>query len=120
MINTPLFKAYKLAGQVTVNSAVNPSLWLCVVIPLPLFYLSSRSFGISAVAYFLVGLIPIILFSFSYIYLLFKNPEYLRSEDYQMRMNSIRLLGDRDNPFHTQAEDIVAVTNPRLPKPNEQ
>lgn len=115
------FRTDSLAQQVAVKSAVNPSLWACVVISAPLFILASRTIGWLSVASFIVALIPVGAFAFSYLYLLFKNPEYLRSEEYQLRMNSMRLLGDKDNPLHADAEDIVSmINNPRLPPPEAQ
>ena len=86
------FRTDSLAKQVAVKSAVNPSLWACVVISVPLFVLSSKTDGWLPIASFIVALIPVGAFAFSYLYLLFKNPEYLRSEEYQLRMNSLRLL----------------------------
>ena len=115
------FKTDSLAQQVAVKSAVNPSLWACVVISTPLFILASKTVGWFSIASFAVALIPVGAFAFSYLYLLFKNPEYLRSEEYQLRMSSMRLLGDKDNPLHADAEDIVSViNNPRLPPPQAQ
>ena len=115
------FQTNSLVQQVTVKSAVNPSLWACAVISTPLFILASKVSGWLSAASFVVGLIPVVAFFISYMYLLFKNPEYLRSEDYQLRMNSMRLLGDKDNPLRAQAGDIVSViNNPQLPPPKQQ
>ncbi|HBV01287.1 MAG TPA: hypothetical protein DEF00_02745 [Candidatus Taylorbacteria bacterium] len=100
---------------------MNPSLWACVVISIPLFVLASKTEGWLSIASFIVALVPVGAFAFSYLFLLFKNPEYLRSEEYQLRMNSMRLLGDKDNPLHANAENIVSViNNPRLPPPDAQ
>jgi len=120
-MNLPPTKTDKLAQQVAVKSAVNPSLWACVVISIPLFILATRTNGWISVGFFIVALIPVGVFAFSYLYLLFKNPEYLRSEEYQLRMSSMRLLGDKDNPLHAEAEDIISVVNnPKLPPPKAQ
>ncbi len=108
----------RLSQQVAVKSAVNPSLWACVVISLPLFGLAQYSEGWMSYGFFIVALLPVTSFCVSYFYLLVKNPEYLRSADYQLRINSLRLLGDRDNPLNADAEDVITmVTNPKLPKP---
>ena len=115
------FRTDSLAQQVAVKSAVNPSLWACVVISIPLFVLASKTEGWLSIASFIVALVPVGAFAFSYLFLLFKNSEYLRSEEYQLRMNSMRLLGDKDNPLHANAENIVSViNNPRLPPPDAQ
>jgi len=108
-----------VAGKISVKSAVNPSLWACVVISLPLFYSIAKVDGWLQVAFFIVAVIPIVAFLISYIYLLFKNPDYLRSEEYQLRAESLKLLGDRDNQLNADADDIVSViNNPRLPSPD--
>ena len=115
------YRTDQIAQQVTVRSAVNPSLWACAVISFPLFCLSTQVNDWRSIAFFIIGIIPVISFCFSYFYLLFKNPEYLRSEEYQLRMNSIRLLGDKDNPLRAEAGDIVSmVNNPSLPLPEKQ
>lgn len=109
-----------LVQKVAVRTAVNASLWACGVISVPLFYFTTRITGWIQIALFVVALAPVGSFVFSYFYLLFKNPEYLRSEGYQLRAQSLRLLGEKDNPFGTKATDVVSVTNPALPAPNLQ
>jgi hypothetical protein len=114
----PPFRTEQLAQQVAVQSAINPSLWAGVVFSIPLFFLASNTNGWISIASFIVALIPIIVFAFSYIYFLITNPDYLRSESFQLRMNSIRLLGDKDNPMKAHADDIVTlINNPKLPQP---
>lgn len=107
-----------IAQQVSSKSAVNPTLWACLVISLPLFLLSKNSNGLLAIMFFTVACLPIVIFTISYFYLLFKNPKYLRSEGYQLRAEAMNLIGDRDNPFHGNARDIIDVIgNPELPPP---
>lgn len=109
------------AQQVSSKSAVNPTLWACAVISLPLFILAAIATSWIAIAFFIVALIPIALFLGSYIYMLFKNPNLLRSEDFHLRAEAMGLFGDKDNPLNADASDVIAViTNPALPVPNEQ
>jgi len=101
--------------QIETKSAVNSSLWACVAISNLCFFLSSKTSGWFSVAIFLVGLAPVISFIYSYFYFLFKNPDYLRSENYQLKMETIRLLGDKDNGLEASAKDLLHVTtNPKL------
>lgn len=110
-----------LAQQVSSKSAVNPSLWACLVVSVPLFWLSTRTAGMLSVCFIVIGCLPIVAFLISYLYLLFKNPKYLRSEEYQLRAEAMDIIGDRDNPFHADAQDIVSViNNPMLPSPDEE
>lgn len=109
------------AQQVSSRSAVNPTLWACAVISLPLFILTSFATGWLAIAFFVVALIPLVLFLCSYVYMLFKNPKLLRSEDFHLRAEAMGLFGDKDNPMNADANHVIAViTNPALPAPDEQ
>jgi hypothetical protein len=107
-----------LAQQVTTRSAVNPCLWACLVISLPLFVLSAWTDGLKSFFFFIIALLPIAAFIFSYIYLLMVKPNYLRSEEYQLRAEALEILGDKDNSLHADAHNIVSlvgITNPSLP-----
>lgn len=107
-----------LVKQVGVKSAVNASLWSCAVISLPSLFISYETSGFKAVAFFAVALLPVLAFIFSYIYLLFKNPNHLRSEGYHLRADLLRTFGDKDNPLNATADDAVRlITNPQLPAP---
>lgn len=109
------------AQQVSSRSAVNPTLWACAVVSLPLFILSATTSGWLPVAFFVVALIPVVLFLASYTYMLFKNPKLLRSEDFHLRADAMGLFGDKDNPMQADATHVVAmITNPALPAPDEQ
>lgn len=107
-----------LAQQVTTESAVNPCLWACVVISLPLFILSARTEGVKSFWFFIIGLLPVFTFVCSYVYLLLYNPKYLRSEEYQLRSEALGIFGDKDNVLNANADDVVtvAITNPILPR----
>lgn len=110
-----------LAQQVSSRSAVNPTLWACAVVSLPLFILCTTVSGWLSIAFFIVAITPVVLFLGSYIYMLHKNPKLLRSEDFQLRADAMGLFGDKDNPLNADASDVVAViTNPALPTPNDQ
>ena len=109
------------AQQVSSGSAVNPTLWACVVISLPLFVLCTMVTGLLVIAFFLVAIIPITLFLGSYIYMLRKNPKLLRSENFHLRADAMGLFGDKDSLLNADASDVVAViTSPTLPSPDEQ
>lgn len=106
-----------LAKQVVVKSAVNPSLWACVTVSIPFAVLATTTKGWLSFACFFVAVIPVGVFAYSYLYLIFKNPEYVRSEEYQLSMNKMRYMGDKDNPEVEDTEEIIPLENPKLPKP---
>ncbi len=53
-----------------------------------------------------------LLMGFAYIYFTVKNPDYLRSEDYHLRKQSIEMLGDKDNYLPVDLGDIRGIANP--------
>jgi hypothetical protein len=55
--------------------------------------------------FFLIGLI-------FYVYYSIKNPDYLRSENFQIQKQSIEMLGDKDNCENPNIKSIVLIANP--------
>lgn len=118
-MNIPV-RSDKLAQQVAVKSAVNPTLWAGLVFSLPLFILASNTNGWLSICYFIIAVIPIILFAYSYLFLLHTNPEYIRSEEYQLTMNAMRFMGDKDNPNIENADEVTPSENPELSAPRKK
>ncbi len=109
-----------LGEQASSKSAVNPSLWACLVISLPLFFFSTEISGILRFCFIVIAFLPVATFIVSYLYLLFKNPRYLRSEEYQLRAEAMGLFGNKDNPLNADATDVISViNNPLLPAPKK-
>lgn len=53
----------------------------------------------------LIGLIVFCIFAA-------KSPDYLRSENYQLKKQSIELLGDKDNMLNPNIDKVVLITSP--------
>ncbi|HRH51608.1 MAG TPA: hypothetical protein PLP23_22860 [Panacibacter sp.] len=49
---------------------------------------------------------------FGYFYFTFTNPDYLRSEHYHLKKQSLEILGDKDNLLPVDAQNIVDIANP--------
>jgi hypothetical protein len=82
-------------GLATVKhrTVVQPLLWLCGTISLGCFVISVLVKDIWLQrGLFLVGLVPIALFVFSYIYFMFKDPDRLHSEDFQLKRRSLSIV----------------------------
>jgi hypothetical protein len=47
-----------------------------------------------------------------YCYFAKKNPDYLRSESFQIQKQSIELLGDKDNHMNPNVKNIVYIASP--------
>ncbi len=77
----------------TISAIFSTSIWVTIII----FCLG--------VLFELVGLI-------FYCYFSFKNPDYLRSEKFQISKKSIEMLGDKDNQLNPNIKSIVFIASP--------
>jgi hypothetical protein len=95
-------------GRITVNSAANPSLWLCVVSLLcfSLAYLTND--GVFRWGLFGIGALPAINALVTIQRFLWTEPRYLRSEDHHLRSQLAERLGDESN----QLEVAQVLLNP--------
>ena len=50
--------------------------------------------------------------TFGYIFFTFKNPDYLRSEQYVLKKQSLEIFGTKENPISINGQNIVDITNP--------
>ena len=65
-----------------------------------------------SVLLFSIGGLFIFIGLFFYCYFSFKNPDYLRSENFQIRKQSIELLGDSDNFNNPNIANIIQIASP--------
>ena len=113
---------HQIIGRVhTSSNALLPLLWLCGLITLP-------AWGMAAwvvsnwlqVALFLAGTAPPLCAGYAYLRLLFKDPDRLQSERYQLTRLHYSLLGDdlhRGQVIEGSAEEIQ---NPLLSNEDAQ
>lgn len=105
-----------LAGKVTVRSSVNPLLWAGLVIALPLFYLADKtdSNGMR-IAFFIIASLIVLSILFAYFYFMFIKPDYLRSEEYQLKKQALEIYGDQGKELtEQQIIDATSIKNPTL------
>lgn len=72
---------------------------------------------------FLVGLVPIALFVFSYIYFMFKDPDRLHSEDFQLKRRSLSIVESKGGTVPLLPLDLTTdpyATPKLLPGEQEQ
>ena len=98
----------EIFGQITVNSAANPSLWLCVVSLLcfVLAYLTNDQ--VLRWGFFAIGALPVLNALTTIQRFLWTEPRYLRSEDHHLRSQLAERLGDESN----QLEVVQVLLNP--------
>ncbi|MBK7374821.1 MAG: hypothetical protein IPJ02_04430 [Chitinophagaceae bacterium] len=54
----------------------------------------------------------ILIATFSYFFFAMKNPDYLRSEEYHLRKQSLEILGDKEKLLPIDGQNIVDIANP--------
>lgn len=107
------------SGAYRVKNALNPLIWVIGLFASPtlvftLFKGGDRTFTST----FVIISISLVLavFLFSYLWLLFKDPDRLQSEDFQIRNRAFDLIESQPDGKELDAESIVLITNPDLPR----
>ena len=75
------------------RTVVQPLLWLCGTFSLGCFLISAlfKDLWLQR-GVFLVGVVPIVLFVFAYTYFMFKDPDRLHSEEFQLKRRSLSIV----------------------------
>lgn len=95
------------------TNAVQVICWMCVVVSIPSFYFATQQPpGTLQVALLVAGFIPIALFSFAYLYFLFKDPDRLHSEEFQLKSRSLDLIENKGGTIDMDRVNLTAITNP--------
>lgn len=89
-------------------------LLLLVVVLVGGAYLQIKEWCLILIA-IVLGLVLLLAFGV-YIFFMLKNPDYLRSESFQIRKQAIEILGDKDGLLPTDVAQVINVpyTSPKL------
>ena len=89
-------------------------LLLLVVVLVGGAYLQIKEWCLILIA-IVLGLVLLLAFGV-YIFFILKNPDYLRSESFQIRKQAIEILGDKDGLLPTDVAQVINVpyTSPKL------
>lgn len=106
-------KVMDTGGRLRVRSALNPVLWLCAIVTVPCAM--SYSWSAEKPEWLLVlAFAPVTVALFGFLVLLFKDPDKLQSEEYQIRKQSLELIQQKGDSMV-----ISAVSAVLIPKPND-
>jgi hypothetical protein len=90
----------KAAQALRVRSALNPLLWLCAIIaPFSLFIASQAENLPVLIAALIMAGAPILTTCIGFFYFLFRAPEKLQSEDYQLRHETLQMIKVSNQPI---------------------
>ena len=104
--------AQEAIGRLKVSSALNPCLWLCaLVIPSGLFG-ANKSTGWLQGACLVLTFVPVILFSIAFLYFMFKDPDKLRSEEYELRKQALEIIEEKGGRIPLTGTSIASIANP--------
>jgi len=97
------------------RTVVQPLLWLCGTFSLGCFIIAAMVKDIWLQrALFGAGVVPILLFVFSYIYFMFKDPDRLHSEDFQLKRRSLSIVERKGGTVPLLPLDLT--TDPYAPQ----
>ena len=106
-------RMFEIIGKIQVKS-ITDQLFKFGLFTLILGLLSAifSPFRWTTILIFGIGCLLIILGVVFYIYFAIKNPDYLRSEKFQIQKKSIEILGDKENQINSNVKDIVYIASP--------
>jgi hypothetical protein len=61
-----------------------------------------------------LGSVTIVVTLFAYIYLLFRDPAKLQSEDYQIRHEALQFIREKGSPVDINPTSLEAIANPAV------
>jgi len=82
-----------VASRLHVRSALNPMLWMCVIISLPMFLLAFWcSQPTLAAGFFVMGALPVFVDLWGFVRFATNAPHLLQSEEYQIKHEALRII----------------------------
>ena len=117
--DTFITKAIEAGGRLRVRSALNPILWLCAIISLPI--LLTFSFISNSHQWLMfIACGPVIAAILGFFFLLLFDRDKLQSEEYQLKKRSLELIGQKGESALIVAETLRMIEKPsdfQLKKP---
>jgi hypothetical protein len=104
--------AEEAIGRLRVSSALNPCLWLCAIaVPFGLVcaYFSTGALQVAGLA---LTFAPVVLFAIAFLYFMVKDPDKLRSEDYELRKMALEIIEEKGGRLPLSATSVDAIANP--------
>lgn len=105
-------RAIDQGGKLRVKSALNPALWMCGIISLPIFLISTWTDKFPLLLQ-VVASAPIFVTIFGFLFLLFFDRDKLQSEEFQIQKKSLEIIEQSDGLKIADASQLKLVTNPK-------
>lgn len=113
-------KAIDAGTKLKVRSALNPILWLCGLISLPIMILMITT-GKAETWMITLVFIPVVTAASGFIFLLIFDRDKLQSEEFQLQKRSLDIIQQKGEPapHFVAPEAIIAIPKPNLLKSKE-
>jgi len=110
-----LHRVGEMGGRLRVKSALNPVLWLCLIVTIPTLVIISRQENPPLWLIF-IAIAPVGCAVIGFFFLLIFDRDKLQSEDYQIRKKTLDIIREKGDKFPVLAASIQAIANPDLKK----
>jgi hypothetical protein len=100
--------------RVAVKSALNPALWICGLISVP----ATFSLGFApnpSWVHITLALGPVVVALFSFLFFMFRDPDRLQSESFQLRKQALEIIEEKGSFAVIDATTMEVISNPDLP-----
>ena len=100
--------------RVSVKNALNPVLWVCGLISVP----AAITLGFapsSSWVHVTLALAPVGVALFSFLFFMFRDPDRLQSESFQLRKQALELIEEKGSLAIIDASSIEVISNPDMP-----
>ena len=98
--------------RLRVRSALNPVLLACGVVTVPAIAGALLTSGPTRVAMLTLASLPVLVFCWGFVHFMFRDPDKLQSEDYQIQKRALDLIQEKGGPIIIASASIEAITNP--------
>jgi hypothetical protein len=101
--------------RVSVKNALNPVLWVCGLISVP----AAITLGFapnSSWVHVTLALAPVGVALFSFLFFMFRDPDRLQSESFQLRKQALELIEEKGTLAIIDASSIEVISNPDMPE----
>ena len=113
MLNVSGARQQTSIEHVSVQNVMNPILWLCGLITIPSIIAIVTTENPHWVL-FVLAIAPVFVALFAFLYFMFKAPDRLQSESYQLRKQALELIEEKGGLSAVDADSIEVITNPDL------
>jgi hypothetical protein len=108
-------RVMEAGGRLTVRSALNPILWLCLIITVPSLVIARV--GEETPSWIIaIACCPVAAAILGFLFLLLFDRDKLQSEDYQIRKRSLELIEQKGDARAVLASSFEAIANPENPE----